>query len=61
MVIIMELIIISMIIMVIIIIIIIIPFNSVYYERIRAPPWSNCNVLNHRSLPPEFEFRRGNI
>jgi len=27
----------------------------------RAPPWSSGSVLDHRSLPPGFEFRRGHI
>ena len=27
----------------------------------RAPPWSRGSVLNYRSLPPEFESRRGHI
>ena len=27
----------------------------------RAPPWSNGSVLDHRSLPPVFESRRGHI
>ena len=26
-----------------------------------APPWSSGSVLNHRSLPPVFESRRGHI
>ena len=27
----------------------------------RAPPWSSGSVLDHRSLPPVFESRRGHI
>ena len=27
----------------------------------RAPPWSRGSVLDHRSLPPVFESRRGHI
>ena len=33
----------------------ILPFNM------GAPPWSSGSVLDHRSLPPVFESRRGHI
>ena len=36
------------------------PF-SIPYGRLGAPPWSSGSVLDHRSLPPVFESRRGHI
>ena len=35
--------------------------SSLAFESFRVPPWSSSSVLNHRSLPPVFEFRRGHI
>ena len=34
--------------------------NFSYYNS-RAPPWSSGSVLDHRSLPPVFESRRGHV
>ena len=31
------------------------------YSMFRTPLWSSGNVLDHRSLPPVFEYRRGHI
>ena len=31
------------------------------YTLVGAPPWSSGSVLDHRSLPPVFESRRGHI
>ena len=31
------------------------------YYVLGAPPWSSGSVLNHWSLPPVFESRRGYI
>ena len=32
-----------------------------FYQTLSAPPWSSGSVLDHRSLPPGFESRRGHI
>ena len=36
-------------------------FGTTLPESERAPPWSSGSVLDHRSLPPAFESRRGHI
>jgi len=36
-------------------------FCLIIYQLNVAPPWSNGNVLDHRSLPPVFEFQHGHI
>jgi len=33
----------------------------IYFYFLGAPPWSSGSVLDHRSLPPVFESRRGHI
>jgi len=35
--------------------------NNIQYHSWKAPPWSSGSVLDHRSLPPVFESRRGHI
>ena len=36
-------------------------YLNIYLFMLRAPPWSSGSVLDHRSLPPVFESRRGHI
>jgi len=35
--------------------------EMIYLQFSRLPPWSSSSVLDHRSLPPMFESRRGHI
>jgi len=35
-------------------------YQYLCYE-LGAPPWSSGSMLDHRSLPPMFEYRRGHI
>ena len=37
------------------------PYSMILTWFLIKPPWSNGSVLNHRSLPPVFESRRGRI
>ena len=34
-------------------------WTNVTYACMEAPPWSNGSMLDHSSLPPVFESRRG--
>ena len=38
-------------------------FTVILFQRayVGAPPWSSGSLLDHRSLPPVFESRRGHI
>ena len=36
-------------------------YSDTFNETHWAPPWSSGSVLDHKSLPPVFESRRGHI